>query len=141
FDLYAKACYDFFWRDFCDWYLEAIKPAMRDPQRAPQTARVLAAVLDASLRLMHPIIPFITEIIWWNFNATCPQRGLPGAIAGCTGELLVTAAWPKPDPSVVNESAEQSFGLLQEIIGAIRVVRNEHKVEPRRRVSVSLGAG
>ena len=46
FDQYAKACYDFFWGDFCDWYLEAIKPAMRDPQRAGQTANVLAAVLD-----------------------------------------------------------------------------------------------
>ena len=64
FDQYAKACYDFFWRDFCDWYVEAIKPAMKDPERAAQTANVLAAVLDGSLRLLHPMIPFITETIW-----------------------------------------------------------------------------
>ena len=65
FDVYAKGCYDFFWRDLCDWYVEAIKPAMRDSARAGQTANVLASVLDNSLRLLHPAIPFITETIWW----------------------------------------------------------------------------
>ena len=84
FDQYAKACYDFFWRDLCDWYIEAIKPAMKDPARAGQTANVLAAVLDAALRLMHPMIPFITETIWWRLNEVRPERGLPGVLDRCS---------------------------------------------------------
>ena len=60
FDQYAKTCYDFFWRDFCGWYVEAAKPAMKDPARSASTAKVLATVLDGVLRLMHPMIPFIT---------------------------------------------------------------------------------
>ena len=94
FDVYAKSCYDFFWRDFCDWYVEAIKPAMKDPARAPQTANVLAAVLDGSLRLMHPMIPFITETVWWRLNDVRPQRGLPGLLECPPSKRLVTAQWP-----------------------------------------------
>src|SRR5439155_11516518 len=84
FDQYAKVCYDFFWRDFCDWYVEAAKPAMKDPARQVQTANVLAATLDGALRLLHPIIPFITETIWWKLCDVRPERGLPGRIMGCT---------------------------------------------------------
>src|SRR5204862_3633191 len=80
FDQYAKSCYDFFWGDFCDWYLEAIKPAMKDPKRAAHTANVLASVLDGALRLMHPMIPFITETIWWKLNETTQLRGLSGRL-------------------------------------------------------------
>ena len=94
FDLYAKTCYDFFWRDFCDWYVEAIKPAMKDPARAPQTANVLSAVLDGSLRLMHPMIPFITETIWWRLNDVRPVRGLPGLLECPPSKRLVLAQWP-----------------------------------------------
>jgi RNA polymerase sigma factor (sigma-70 family) len=103
FDVYAKACYDFFWRDFCDWYVEAIKPAMKDPARAPQTANVLAAVLDGSLRLMHPMIPFITETVWWRLNDVRPQRGLPGLLECPPSKRLVLAQWPKA-PSAASTS-------------------------------------
>ena len=94
FDQYAKACYDFFWRDFCDWYVEATKPAMKDPARAAQTANVLAAVLDGALRLMHPMIPFITETIWWRLNDVRPDRGLPGRLECPPRPRLIRAAWP-----------------------------------------------
>src|SRR5207237_6969328 len=95
FDAYARACYDFFWRDLCDWYIEAIKPAMRDPARAPQTAGVLALCIDLSLRLMHPMIPFITETLWWKLNEVRPQRGIAGKIMGCTSPWLIRAAFPR----------------------------------------------
>ena len=91
FDQYAKVCYDFFWNDFCDWYVEATKPALKTPATAGQTAEVLAAVLDGALRLMHPMIPFITETIWWRLNEVRPQRGLPVELE-CPGSRRLVQA-------------------------------------------------
>jgi len=138
FDVYSKACYSFFWDDFCDWYIEATKPAMKDPARAGTTANVLAAVLDGTLRLMHPIIPFITETIWWRLSEIRPERGIPGYIMGCTSKRLVHAAWPKMGQ--VDEAAESIFPKLQAIIGAIRNLRNDYKVDQKKIVSVSINA-
>jgi valyl-tRNA synthetase len=137
FDQYAKTCYDFFWRDFCDWYVEASKPALKDEKRAAQTANVLAAMLDGALRLLHPIIPFITETIWWRLNEVRPQRGLPGLIDCPPSERLIKAAWPKGGP-IDHEGAEHVFPRLQNVISAIRNLRNEHKVDQKRIVSVHI---
>ncbi|HWP41316.1 MAG TPA: valine--tRNA ligase [Tepidisphaeraceae bacterium] len=136
FDQYARACYDFFWRDFCDWYVEASKPALKDPARAPQTAHILASVLDGALRLLHPIIPFITEVIWQRLNQVYPQRGLPGRLMSCTSPLLIRAAWPQVGEFA--QAAEHIFPKLQEIIVAIRNLRNEYKVDARKTVTVSI---
>ncbi len=92
FDQYARACYDFFWRDFCDWYLEAAKSALKDPDRSAATAAVLSRMLDSLLRLMHPMIPFITERLWWNLHP---------------GTKLISAAWPAGGP--IDTDAEQVF--------------------------------
>ncbi len=136
FDQYAKACYDFFWRDFCDWYVEAIKPTLKDPGRAGQTAHVLASVLDGALRLMHPMIPFITETIWWKLNDVRPTRGLPKRIELPPSARLIKAKWPTPGQ--FSEAAEFLFPKIQEIVVAIRNVRNEHKVDVKRSVAVSI---
>ena len=130
FDQYARACYDFFWRDFCDWYVEAAKPAMKDPARSAQTASVLATVLDGALRLMHPMIPFITERLWWQLNLIRPERGTPPS------EKLVLAKWPAGGP--IDSTTEEAFGKLQEIIAAVRNVRNEYKIN--KSVTVSFAA-
>jgi valyl-tRNA synthetase len=139
FDVYAKACYDFFWRDFCDWYVESIKPALRDPARRQQTADVLAAVIDGSLRLMHPMIPFITETVWWRLNDVRPTRGLPGRLECPPSKRLVLAPWPTVGEFA--ESAEHIFPRLQEVISTIRNLRNEHQVNPKQTVAVSIRAG
>src|SRR5258706_448553 len=137
FDVYAKACYDFFWRDFCDWYVEATKPAMKDPARAAQTANVLAAVLDGALRLMHPIIPFITETIWWKLNEVRPHRALTGRLEGSPhSPRLIKAKWPSVGS--FSEAAEHIFPRIQEVVVAIRNVRNDHKVDPKKPVTVSV---
>ena len=141
FDQYGKICYDFFWRDFCDWYVEAVKPAMRDPQRAGQTANVLAACLDASLRLMHPMIPFITEKLWWRLNETRADRSLPGYLSCPAAPRLIRAAWPTVDEKLIDAHVEQNVGRLQDVIASIRNVRNTHKVEPRKSVTVSIKCG
>lgn len=140
FDQYARVCYDFFWRDLCDWYIEAVKPAMKDPAHAPQTANVLAAALDGSLRLMHPMIPFITETIWWKLNDVLPQRGLGGIFSLPASDRLIRAAWPKWNGNLISEEAESVFSRLQELIVAIRNVRNEHKVDQKKPVIVSIHA-
>jgi valyl-tRNA synthetase len=138
FDQYAKSCYDFVWRDFCDWYLEAIKPAMKDPARAAQTANVLASVTDGALRLLHPLIPFITETIWWKLNDIRPTRGVADQLPCPPSKRLIKAGWPKPGPT--DEAVESAFARIQDVITAIRNVRNEHKVDPKRTISVTISA-
>jgi len=138
FDQYAKACYDFFWGDFCDWYVEAIKPALKDPARRGQTAHVLASVIDGCLRLMHPMIPFITETVWWRLNDVCPARGLPGRIECPPSKRLVLAKWPAVGD--FSQASEHIFPKLQALIVAIRNIRNEHQVNPKQTVAVSLKA-
>ena len=138
FDQYAKACYDFFWGDLCDWYVEAIKPALRDPDRAGQTATVLASLIDGALRLMHPMIPFITEVLWWRMNEVRPQRGLPGRIECPPNPRLIKAAWPTIGSFA--EASEFLFPRVQEIIVAIRNVRTQYNVGPKQRVMLSIQA-
>ena len=138
FDQYAKACYDFFWRDFCDWYVEASKPAMKDAARREQSAHVLAAVLDGTLRLLHPMVPFITETIWWKLNEVRPRRGLPGRLECPPSER----ADPRP---VARRRRRQPGGRvhlpkIQDVIGAIRNLRNEHKADPKKPVTVTIAA-
>ena len=136
FDQYAKTCYDFFYRDFCDWYVEAVKPQMKDPARAASTARVLASVLDALLRLMHPLIPFITEKLWWQLNAIYPQRGVMGRIECPPAERCIRAKWPRRGEFA--EAAEHIFGNVQEIVEAVRKARSDFKVEPRKPITVAI---
>jgi valyl-tRNA synthetase len=136
FDQYAKLCYDFFWNDFCDWYVEASKPAMKDPARAGQTANVLAAVLDGALRLLHPMVPFITETMWWRLNEVRPQRGLPGKIECPSSKRLILAGWPAEGK--LDDEAESVFPAIQEIISAIRKLRNDYKVDVKKSVDVSI---
>ena len=73
----ARRLRDFTWGDFCDWYLEFVKGRLRDEQSKPDAQRVLAAVLDSLCRLLHPIVPFVTEQVWQGLNALAAERGLP----------------------------------------------------------------
>ncbi len=140
FDQYARVCYDFFWRDLCDWYIEAIKPEMKDAERSGQVANILATCIDVSLRLMHPMIPFITETIWWKLNEVRPQRGIPGRIEPAIHQRLILSQWPVYNDDLTSEGAEFVFGKLQDLIGGIRNVRNEYKVDQKKTVTVSISA-
>jgi valyl-tRNA synthetase len=138
FDQYAKVCYDFFWNDFCDWYVEICKPALKDSSAAGPTANILAAILDGSLRLMHPMIPFITETIWWRLNDARPHRGLRMWVE-CTGSTrLIKAAWP--DAGKVFEAAEAVFPKIVEIVKGIRKLRNDYKADLKKVLNVSIHA-
>jgi valyl-tRNA synthetase len=125
FDQAAHVLYQFTWHEFCDWYLELIKPKLGNgasPEERHHTQRVLVEVLSAILRLLHPFMPFITEEIW---------HKLPGA----QGSIMV-APYPTPDPALHNPDAEAEMGLVMESIVAIRNMRAEMNVPPAASVSV-----
>ena len=135
FDRYATALYDFVWRDYCDWYIEASKPAMKgdaDPVRREATARVLAACLDASLRLLSPVVPFLAERLWWALDDARPAAGrvVPGLLPGVHTRCMM-AAWPTA-AGLVDDDAEAALGRVQEIVTAVRTLRNENKADPRK---------
>ena len=120
---FAKACeliYHFAWDDLCDWYLELTKSAFaKGGTDAADTQRVLGHVLDQLLRLMHPVMPFITEELWCNITGK---------------ETLVTAAWPKFDPAQRDESSLIAVSKVQEIITEIRRFRNDQGIKTSARI-------
>jgi valyl-tRNA synthetase len=128
---YAEAMYDLFWRDFCDWYLESIKPTVRS---SPDQQVVLRHVLDSILRLLHPITPYVTEVLFEALRET----GAPPPES--EADVLCLAAWPSFDASRVDEDAERDFARLQALVEQIRQVRSAKGVEPRRRVTLHTDA-
>ncbi len=130
---------DFFWSDYCDWYVECSKVQLRegDERTRQATAGILRAVLDQSLRLLHPFMPFVTEETWQHLYRT----SLGGDSAQWPAPALIVAAWPRSNSAALDASAESEFALLQEIIVRIRDARNQANVENSRRVRVILVAG
>ena len=123
FDLAAELLYSFVWNDFCDWYLELAKVQLQTgcASRQRATRRTLLRVLEASLRLLHPIIPFITEELWQTIAPLCDKK---------TADSIMLARFPEADLSLVEPSAFNKITALQELIGAIRNLRGEMGVQP-----------
>jgi len=138
FSEYAQGLYDLLWRDFCDWYLEAIKPTIAAD--ANQRA-VLANALHAILRLLHPIAPFVTEAIWERLRdiPIAPIEGIDLTPAR-KDNLLCTAGWPIVSASWRDEPAEREFERLRTLITAIREVRSQHTVPPKRKIALHIPA-
>jgi valyl-tRNA synthetase len=132
--------YRFFWNDFCDWYLEWTKSRMRDPQSRAVAQNVLAFVLDSTLRLLHPFIPFITEGIYQRLNELAPVRGLKGLAQMDRAEALVVAPWPGSLDHLRDEQAEKQIEVVQEIVRAIRDVRSQHNIAPGEKLIASANA-
>jgi valyl-tRNA synthetase len=129
--------YKFFWNDFCDWYLEWIKPRMLDNQQKPIAQNVLAFVLDQTLRLLHPFVPFITEGIFQKLNEIAPVRGLKGPAETKKSEALVIAEWPKQINSLIDKDSDEQIALIQSVIRAIRDVRSKYNKPPSEMLCVS----
>jgi len=125
----AEVLYDFAWRDFCDWYLEAIKPSVRDDARQRQ---VLRSVLEVLLRMLHPVCPFVTEALWPHLRATGPGglRGLPLA----DSPLVATAAWPAIDASLDDDDAVATFERVRTLVSLVRTLRGERNVPPKKKL-------
>jgi valyl-tRNA synthetase len=129
---------DFFWSEFCDWYLELIKPRMADPKSGFVARQVLATVLDYSLRLFHPFIPFITETIWELLNDRAPVRGIEEALL--SAELAMLASWPRPHAEWEDDTLEGEIELMQGVVRKIRDIRNKYTVPHPKAVAVQIRA-
>jgi len=125
----THALYQFIWHEFCDWYLELIKPYLyqdEDVKKKRMSQQTLLEVLDATLRLLHPFMPFITEEIW---------EQLP--LRKETGSIMV-ANFPQPDPRFDDDQVASEMGLVIEIITALRNIRGEMNVSPAEQVEAIL---
>lgn len=129
----ARVLYDFFWNEFCDWYIELAKSrlAAGGPERLA-VQRTLVFVLDRALRLLHPMMPFVTDEIW---------RKLPLGPRDAAPSLMI-AAWPDPAGLVTwrNEGAEASIAAVQDVVTAVRAVRARYGVTPRASIDVIVKA-
>ena len=128
FDEAANAIYDFFWGELCDWYLELIKPRLSpESAGARATCANLIALFEASLRLLHPVMPFITEEIWHAMYDGKPPL-----------KSLALASYPQADEAQIDRAAETEMAILQDLIVSVRNLRAELKVETKQRVPVEL---
>ncbi len=123
---------EFLWGDFADWYVELAKAQLEDEATAASTASILFTVLEGSLRLLHPFMPYVTEVAW--------QFLVEGSDAASTPSISV-ARWPQADPAYINEAAERTFAVFREAITGIRNLRNEYKVEPARWIAATIVTG
>ncbi|MEV7226767.1 valine--tRNA ligase [Polymorphospora sp. NPDC051019] len=125
---FAKVCdtlYHFAWDDVCDWYVELTKPVLAaGGPAADATRRVLGHVLDQLMRLLHPVIPFVTEELWIALNG---------------GGTVVTAAWPVADDALLDPAAETEIAALQKVVTEVRRFRSDQGLKPGQRVAARLG--
>jgi valyl-tRNA synthetase len=122
--------YEFTWNQFCDWYLELTKPVLFKGNEAQQraTRHTLVTVLESLLRLMHPIMPFITETIWQSVKP----------LANITADSIMLQAYPQVDDSLVDATATNDLEWLKAVITAIRNVRGEMNIAPGKPLSILL---
>jgi valyl-tRNA synthetase len=125
----GRQLYDFFWSEFADWYIEIAKIRLYDTNARAQATvrRVLVHVLDRSLRMLHPFMPFVTEAAWQHL----PHKE----------EALIIARWPAESQAAVDDSAEAAMLILMEVIRTIRNIRSEFNVEPGRHIKAYIAAG
>ncbi len=136
------AARDFFWNELCDWYLELLKPRCKDdadPAARAVAEQVLAAVLDQTLRLLHPFVPFLTETLWQTLGELAPQRGIEAPFAASA--LLVQAAWPVAPAAWRDPGAEAQVAGMQQWCVLIRETRARYQVAPRERLEARFLAG
>jgi valyl-tRNA synthetase len=134
FDIYlygeaGRQIYDFLWNEFADWYIEISKHALYsiDEKAKESTRRVLVHVLETSLRLLHPFMPFVTEEIWQHI----PHEGL----------ALIIAKWPQANVAYLDDSVENEMNILMDLVRGIRNARAEYNVDPGRRIKAIIAPG
>jgi valyl-tRNA synthetase len=135
FDMLAQALYEFTWNDYCDWYIELAKIVLNDPtsgaDQQAATRYTLVAVLESLLRLLHPIIPFITEEIW--------QKVAP--LANQHGSTIMLQPYPQSNLDLKDSDAELEINWLQQMTLAIRQIRSEMQIAPGKRLALWLREG
>ena len=134
-DLASQALYDFVWKDYCDWYLELTKPVLWNEHASAEVLRgtrhTLVRVLETTLRLAHPLMPFITEEIWQRVKT----------LAGADAESIMVASYPEADETKIDQQALTDVEWLKAVIVGIRGIRGEMNVSPSKALSVYLSNG
>src|SRR3954453_8521866 len=111
------------------------KPRLKDAVARPQAQRVLAGVLDGILRLVQPVMPFVAESLWQALGEVAPERGVPTPEKAA--ESVVIATWPSYPDAWVDAGVEARFALMQELVRAVREVRNRYQVDDKTRLDVA----
>ena len=132
----ARVIYDFAWDHFCSLYVEMAKPRLQDPAARPLVQQVLAHCLDAMLRLLHPITPFVTEAIWQQLVRFAPSRDLHSDSA--PSRWLVGASWPAVHEEHIRPEVEKQFSHFVALIGAVREIRSRQNIAPKDSVQFSV---
>lgn len=160
FDQATRAVREFTWNEFCDWYLEMLKPRFRDEAARPVAQRCLVVVVDTLIRLLHPFAPFITEELWHKLNELAPSRttleqtgqappgdadspasdcDLLGSSPVCSPtESAMIAVWPDLPLSLIDAALEKRFERLQETIVAVRNVRSSYGIAPSAQLKLFM---
>ncbi len=135
FDHAAQAIYEFTWNEYCDWYLELSKPVLTSPQSAPEalrgTRRTLVQVLEALLRIAHPVMPFITEEIW--------QRVAP--LAGKQGPTIMLQPFPQAQDALIDQDACREMEWVTQVVLGVRSLRGEFNLPPAHALTLLLQQG
>ena len=139
FDAATRALRDFTWNEFCDWYVEMIKPRLRDGAARPVAQRILVGVLDVVVRLLSPFTPFITEELWQRLNEIAPERGLLEPTAASDSSMI--AAWPELPAEWCDAALETRFERLQESIVSVRNLRAVYGISPGTPLKLFMRCG
>jgi valyl-tRNA synthetase len=129
----ARVLYDFAWDEFCSFYVEMVKGRLQEESSRPVAQRVLAYTLDTLLRLLHPLIPFVTEEVWQLLAGAAPQRGIDTIEPAA--ESIMIARWPQPVAAREDPQIEARFARFQEVLRAVRDIRSRQNVPPKARIA------
>ena len=128
--------YDFAWNEFCSFYVEMLKERFVDEKLKPHAQRMLAYTLDVLLKLLHPVIPFITEEIWQTLSNVCPERGFNAP--DTASDKLIAASWPTLPEEWKQPEIESQFSKFQSVLGAIREIRSAQNLGPKTSIEFSV---
>jgi valyl-tRNA synthetase len=137
----ARILYGFAWDEFCSAYLELCKSRLADPAQRDRARSMLLLGLDTILRLLHPIMPFVTEEIWQQLRAVAGNRRMPWDDPDSPiPESIMTARWPEPSEAWIDAKTERQFETFLGVVGAIREIRSRQNVPPRQKVPAVIQA-
>ncbi|MBA4020147.1 MAG: valine--tRNA ligase [Pirellula sp.] len=131
-----RKLYEFAWDEFCSFYVEMVKGRLQDPAQRPTAQRVLVHTLDTLMRLLHPVMPFITEEIWQRLKDFAPERGLDRPAKAAVS--VMTAPWPEADVRRQDPVIEARFARFQEMLRGLRDLRARQNITPKTSIRFSL---
>ena len=132
----ARELYSFAWDDFCSFYVEITKARFAVPEQRAVAQRILAHALDTLLRLLHPMIPFLTEEVWQLLGTVAAERGL--ASPSTASQSVTIAPWPTAEESHLDEAIETQFAQFQAVMGAVRNIRTENGIPPKESIRFGI---